>query len=96
MQHNFTEAALESIASELSLGLQVKDKTVKHFTIDFIFHHHYSNKEISFIVDTMVSSTDSESMPAICEYLLVFESNDLERPIYRLLFVFFNSGKILL
>ena len=37
MQRNFhfPEAELESITCDLSLGLKVKDKTVKHLTIDY-------------------------------------------------------------
>lgn len=93
MERRFSEQELDAIVSDLSLGLQVKDKTVKRLTIDFAFQHTFSSDGMAFLLDTMVTCTDSESMAAVCEYLLKFERGDLERPIYRLLFVFLNTGK---
>ncbi|ELA41875.1 uncharacterized protein VICG_01059 [Vittaforma corneae ATCC 50505] len=93
MNQSFTVQELDGITSDLSLGLQVKDKTIKKLTIDFIFQHSFSTEAMSFLLDTMASCTDSESMLLICNYLLGLNGERYCKQIYKLLLVFLSSEK---
>lgn len=88
---NFGE--LDDIASDLSLGLFVKDKLIRKQTIDFIFHHHFGSDAMSFLLESMLSCTDMETVSLICENLQILEREDINRSIYKLLNQFMTLEK---
>lgn len=83
---------LQAITADVSLGLQVKDMAVKKRSIDFVFKQQFGLESMELLLDAMGTSTDSESIDVVCEYLLNFERDRLIKPIYRLLLVYLISG----
>lgn len=88
-----TNMPLDDIATDLSLGLRVKDKIIKNETIDFIFKNSFSTETMCYFLENMLLCTDSESISLICSYLYKFEQEGLSKPIYKLLYSFLLLSK---
>lgn len=93
MNKKFTNLELDDITSDLSLGLQVKDKIVKKTTVDFIFQHSFGNEAMLFLLETMAECNDSETMILICNYLLKLDKKGYEKSIYKIILSYLTSNK---
>lgn len=93
MNQKFSTGDLDALASDLSLGLQVKDKTTKKLSIDFVFNHEFNIDAFNFLLDSMHTCTDSESMVLICDYLMAGDYSKSAKSLYNLLHKFLISEK---
>lgn len=87
--------SFDEISEDLSLGLRVKDKTLKKETLAFIFNNsmQFSDKSMGFLIESMQACTDVESINLICTYLLDLGREDMCKQIYRLILSFLSLGK---
>lgn len=93
MNSNLTATENDAIVSDLSLGLMVKDKVAKKLTIDFLFQNQFSNEAMNYLLDSMRSCTDSDSIALICQYLLDKDYQTSGKQIYKLLRAFLDADK---
>lgn len=84
---------LDDIASDLSLGLFVKDKMIRKQTVEFIFHHQFGSDAMCFLIESMLNCTDSDTISLICENLLKLERVDIHKSVYKLLNQFMTLNK---
>jgi len=85
----------DDICEDLSVGLRVKDKVLRHETINFIFDNtsQFSAQSMNFLILSMEICTDTETIQLICSRLLKYERQDTYKSIYKLLQVFLSLDK---
>lgn len=90
--------SFDEICEDLSLGLRVRDKTLRKETVTFIFKNamQFNTKSMGFLIETMQACTDTETVGIICTHLLKLEREDVHKQVYKLVLSFLVLDKSVL